>query len=513
MPHIHRALISVSDKRGLAEFAKALSAMNVGIISTGGTSNVLKAAGIPFRTVSDVTGFPEILDGRVKTLHPKIHAGLLAVADNEEHTRQLEQLGVEPIDLVVVNLYPFEQTVAKAGVTLEEAIEQIDIGGPTMLRAAAKNFKHKAVVVNPDRYEALLAEMKAQHCVLSEKTCFELAKEVFRHTTVYDSVISGYLDAQGGGESPFPDVTHFAMQKDQVLRYGENPHQKAVLYGGFSRIFEKLHGKELSYNNIVDIAAAARLAADFEEPTVAIIKHTNPCGVGSASTVAEAYARAFATDTKSAFGGIVAANAPVDMAAAEMINEVFTEVIVAPAFETGVVEFLKKKKDRRLIKNNGDARSFGMMDIKSVPGGLLLQNADTERIQQGSLKIVTKRKPAQEELASMMFAWRVAKHVKSNAIVYALADRTIGIGAGQMSRVDSARLAAWKAAEMGLSVRDTAVASDAFFPFADGLLEAVHAGSTCVIQPGGSVRDEEVIAAADQHDIAMAFTGIRHFKH
>ncbi|MEK7251146.1 MAG: bifunctional phosphoribosylaminoimidazolecarboxamide formyltransferase/IMP cyclohydrolase [Bacteroidota bacterium] len=513
MPHIHRALISVSDKRGLAEFAKALSAMNVEIISTGRTYNALKAEGIAVRSVSDITGFPEILDGRVKTLHPKIHGALLAVADNEEHVKQLEELGIEPIDMVVVNLYPFEQTIAKAGVTLDEAIEQIDIGGPTMLRAAAKNFKHKAVVVNPDRYESLIAEMKASYCVVSKETCFSLAKEVFRHTTAYDSVISNYLDSIDAKEPLFPDVFHLALRKEQELRYGENPHQSAVLYGGFNKMFEKLHGKELSFNNIVDIAAAARLVSEFDEPTVAIIKHTNPCGVGSAPNLAEAYAKAFATDTKSAFGGIVAVNQRLDLIAAEMMNEIFTEVIVAPGFDNGVLEFLKKKKDRRLIQNNGDLRTLRTLDIKSVPGGLLLQQPDNERVGMEKLKVVTKRKPAPEELQAMMFAWRVAKHVKSNAIVYALPDRTIGVGAGQMSRVDSARVAAWKAAEMGLGIRGTAVASDAFFPFADGLLEAIHAGSTCVIQPGGSVRDEEVIAAADQHDIAMVFTGVRHFKH
>lgn len=513
MPYIHRALISVSDKRGLADFAKALSAMNVEIISTGGTYNALKAEGIAVRSVSEVTGFPEILDGRVKTLHPKIHGGLLAVAENEEHMKQLEELGIEPIDMVVVNLYPFEQTIAKPNVTIDEATEQIDVGGPTMLRSAAKNFKHKAVIVNPDRYESIVAEMKATHCVVSEKTCFELAKEVFRHTTTYDSVISNYLDSFEAKKQIFPDVFHLALNKEQDLRYGENPHQGAVLYGGFNTMFKKLHGKELSYNNIVDIAAAARLVAEFDEPTAAIIKHTNPCGVGSAPNIAEAYAKAFATDTKSAFGGIVAMNQRLDMAAAEMMNEIFAEVIVAPGFDNGVVEFLKKKKDRRLIQNNGDLGTLRTLDIKSVPGGLLLQQSDNERVAREKLKTVTKRKPKREEVHAMMFGWRVAKHVKSNAIVYALADRTIGIGAGQMSRLDSARVGSWKAAEMGLSVRGTAVASDAFFPFADGLLEAIHAGSTCVIQPGGSVRDKEVIAAADQHDIAMVFTGVRHFKH
>lgn len=513
MPHIHRALISVSDKRGLAAFAKALSSMNVEIISTGGTYNALKAEGLNVRSVSEVTGFPEILDGRVKTLHPLIHGGLLAVADNGDHLRQLEELGIEPIDMVVVNLYPFEQTIAREGTTLEEAIEQIDIGGPTMLRAAAKNFRHKVVIANPDRYDTVIAEMQANHCTVSDATCFELAKEVFRHTAAYDSAISRYLDSSNGESRTFPDVFHLALRKDRDLRYGENPHQHAALYGGFSTLFEQVHGKELSYNNIVDIAAAAQLVAEFDEPAVAIIKHTNPCGAGSAGTIAEAYAKAFATDTKSAFGGIVAANRPLDRDAAELMNGIFTEVILAPDFEEGVVEFLKKKKDRRVIRSAPDVRPQHRADIRSVPGGVLVQTPDSERLLPEKLKAVTNRKPTAEEMQSMLFAWRVAKHVKSNAIVYALADRTIGIGAGQMSRVDSARVAAWKAADMGLSVRGTAVASDAFFPFADGLLEAIHAGSTCVIQPGGSVRDQEVIDAANAHDIAMVFTGIRHFRH
>ncbi|MBI5470852.1 MAG: bifunctional phosphoribosylaminoimidazolecarboxamide formyltransferase/IMP cyclohydrolase [Ignavibacteriae bacterium] len=513
MPHIRRALISVSDKRGLTGFARALCAMNVEIISTGGTYAALKGEGIAVRSVSDVTGFPEILDGRVKTLHPKIHGGLLAVADNPEHTRQIHELNIEPIDMVVVNLYPFEQTIASEGVSLDDAVEQIDIGGPTMLRSASKNFKHKAVIVNPDRYNSVLAEMQTNQCRVSEKMCFELAKEVFRHTAVYDSVIARYLDGVGATADLFPEVYHLALRKEQDLRYGENPHQTAALYGSFTKTFEHLHGKELSYNNIVDIGAAAQLVAEFDEPTVAIIKHTNPCGVGSATSMAEAYAKAFATDTKSAFGGIVAMNRELDMTAAEMINEIFTEVIVAPAFADGVLDFLRKKKDRRLIHCHGNLREFTTPDVKSVPGGLIVQSADRATVKPENLRIVTKRKPSPEELQAMLFGWRVAKHVKSNAIVYALAERTIGVGAGQMSRLDSARVAAWKAAEMGLSVRGTAVASDAFFPFADGLLEAIDAGSTCVIQPGGSVRDQEVIAAADKHEVAMAFTGIRHFKH
>lgn len=513
MPHIHRALISVFDKRGLTQFAYALRAMNVEIISTGGTYNALKAEGIDVRSVSDVTGFPEILDGRVKTLHPKIHGGLLALSANPMHTKQLEELDIEPIDMVVVNLYPFEQTIEKSNTTLEEAVEQIDIGGPTMVRAAAKNFSSKAVVVSPNRYDTILAEMKQSNGSVSAETCFELACEAFCHTSAYDSVIANYLSNVKANKDVLPEVFHLSLPKKQDLRYGENPHQSAGLYGTFNEIFEKLHGKELSYNNIVDITAAARLVAEFDEPTAAIIKHTNPCGVGSALNLAEAYKKAFSTDTKSAFGSIVAVNKVLDIATAEIINNIFTEVVVAPSFADGVVDFLKRKKDRRVILSKMEAETFDGLDVKSIPGGLLVQTSDNRRLKPEELKVVTKRKPTPEEIAAMMFAWRVAKNVKSNAIVYALSDRTIGIGAGQMSRVDSAQVAARKAAAMGLSVQDTAVASDAFFPFADGLLEAIHAGSTSVIQPGGSVRDEEVISAADKHNVAMVFTGIRHFKH
>lgn len=513
MPHIHRALISVSDKRGLFEFAHALHALNVEIISTGGTAAALTDHGIPVTPVSTLTKFPEILDGRVKTLHPMIHGGLLAVADNDLHLQQLREHGIEAIDMVVVNLYPFEQAIARNGVPLDEAIEQIDIGGPAMIRSAAKNFKHKVVVVNPDRYATIIDEMQANNGCVSEATCFMLAREVFRHTSSYDAVIANYLDHLNEGNEKFPSLFHLALRKEGDLRYGENPHQHASLYGNFTNLFQPLHGKELSFNNIVDIAAAAKLVAEFDEPTVAIIKHTNPCGVGSGSTVAEAYTKALATDAKSAFGGIVAMNRPLDMDAAEKINGIFLEVIVAPGFSDPVLAFLRKKKDRRLIRVTADLRALDELDVRSVPGGLLVQESDRARMGRDNLRVVTKRKPTEEEMKSLLYAWRVAKHVKSNAIVYARPDRTIGIGAGQMSRVDSARLAVLKAKEAGLSVQGTAVASDAFFPFADGLLEAIHAGSTAVIQPGGSMRDDEVIRAADEHSIAMLCTGIRHFKH
>jgi len=513
LPHIRRALISVSDKRGLVEFANALQAMDVEIISTGGTHMLLTSNGIRARSVSDVTHFPEILDGRVKTLHPKIHGALLAVTDNQDHVRQMKEHDIEAIDMVVANLYPFEQTIARNGVPLEEAVEQIDIGGPAMIRAAAKNFKHKAVVVNPDRYNAIIEEMRANKGRISESTCFALAREVFRHTSSYDAVISRYLEHVQNKDQRFPELFHLSQRREMDLRYGENPHQHAALYGNFGCLFQTLHGKQLSYNNVVDIAAAAKLVAEFDEPTVAIVKHTNPCGVGSGVTLLEAYAKALATDSKSAFGGIVAMNRPLDHEAAERINEVFTDAIVAPGFPEPVLEFLKKKKDRRLVRVTADLRSLDEFEVRSVPGGLLVQDSDRARLTRDDFKVVTKRKPTEEETKSMLFAWRVAKHVKSNAIVYARTDRTIGIGAGQMSRVNSARIAAHKAVEAGLNPNGTAVASDAFFPFADGLLEAVKVGSTAVIQPGGSVRDEEVTRAADEHNIAMVFTGIRHFKH
>lgn len=513
MPQVRRALISVSDKRGLIEFAAALRAMNVELISTGGTYATLREQRIDVTPVSDVTQFPEILDGRVKTLHPHIHAGLLAVADNPAHLKQLQEHHIDAIDMVVVNLYPFEQTIARNSVPLEQAVEQIDIGGPAMIRAAAKNFRHKAVIVNPDRYETIIGEMRAHNGNLSEATCFSLAKEVFRHTSAYDSVISNYLEHIDRDTEEFPDLFHLSLRKEQDLRYGENPHQRGSLYGNFGSLFEKLHGKELSYNNIVDISAAALLVTEFDEPTVAIIKHTNPCGVGSGATVSEAYEKALATDTTSAFGGIVAVNRPMDMEAARNINALFTEVVAAPSFPADVLEYLKRKKDRRVIRVAADVRALDQLDVRSVPGGVLVQEPDRTREGKDHLRFVTNRQPDEHELRSMLYAWRVAKHVKSNAIVYARADRTVAIGAGQMSRVDSARIAVEKASTAGLSINGTAVASDAFFPFADGLLEAVKAGATAVIQPGGSIRDEEVIAAADARNITMAFTGVRHFRH
>ena len=512
---IKRALISVSDKTGLLGFVQQLQRWNIEIISTGGTYKILSDAGIQVKSISQATGFPEILNGRVKTLHPKIHAGILAIPDNPQHQQQLKDLDIAAIDMVVVNLYPFEQTIMKDGVTIDDAIEQIDIGGPSMLRAAAKNFKYKVVISNPNCYQAVVQELEKNQGSISKMTRFKLAKEVFLRTATYDATISNYLSKVevDSSQGTLPEIFSTALPKVEELRYGENPHQKAGLYGEFFKSFEKLHGKELSYNNIVDIQAAAELIEEFSEPTVVIIKHTNPCGVGSGNTLVEAYEKAFATDTKSAFGGIVAVNRILDMDAAQSIDKIFTEVIIAVDYETGVLEFLKRKKDRRLMKQLKPLHSQKGFIVKHVAGGALVQTMDDVLVAPGPNKIVSKRSPTADENTAMMFAWKVAKHVKSNAIVYAKSDRTIGIGAGQMSRFDSSRIAVMKAQEACLDLKGTVIASDAFFPFADGLFEAVRAGATAVIQPGGSVRDPEVIKAADDNGIAMIFTGIRHFKH
>lgn len=510
MLKIKRALISVSDKQGIVEFASALSAAGVEIISTGGTHSLLTSNNIPAKQISEITGFPEILDGRVKTLHPAVHAGLLAVLDNPEHQAQMNAHNITPIDLVVVNLYPFEATVAKPDVQLEDAIENIDIGGPTMLRSAAKNYRFTAVIVNHQRYASVLQEMRDQDGSISEATCFSLAKEVFQHTAHYDAMISAFLSGRSE-QSILPPTFTFSLKKYADLRYGENPHQSAALYGSFDDTLKKLHGKELSFNNIIDANAAVNLVAEFDSPTVVIIKHTNPCGVGTASTLEEAYRKAFATDTKAPFGGIIAVNRPLDMRAAAAMNEIFTEIILAPAFDDGVLDFLMKKKDRRIVRIMHQQEKG--LDIRSVSGGLLVQSKDTIRTTAEQLKVVTKRQPTADELEALLFNWKVAKHVKSNAIVYGAKDRTLAVGAGQMSRIDSSKIAVWKSKESNLSLHGSVVASDAFFPFADGLLEAVSAGATAVIQPGGSIRDEEVIQAANDHNIAMVFTGIRHFKH
>jgi phosphoribosylaminoimidazolecarboxamide formyltransferase / IMP cyclohydrolase len=509
---IRRALISVSDKKGIVEFAKGLKEFGIEIISTGGTYTALKNAGIDVKSVSDVTGFPEILDGRVKTLHPIIHGGILAVLDNPTHVDQIRKHNIEPIDLVVVNLYPFEQTISAENVKLDEAIEQIDIGGPAMVRSSSKNFKYTAIIVNPDIYGIVLEEMREHNGGLTIQTRFKLACSAFQHTAHYDSAIASYLTGLTP-QNTLPDSITLSLMKEQPLRYGENPHQSAALYGKFGEHFQKLHGKELSYNNILDINAAALLCAEFDEPTVVIVKHNNPCGVASDAILIEAYKKAFATDTKSAYGGIVCVNRPLDRSTAEAINEIFTEVIIAPEYERGVLEFLTKKKDRRLVRQTTNLRKVRELNIRSVIGGMLVQEPDQHRIHPSELKVVTKRQPTDEEMHALIFAWRIAKHVRSNAIVYTSGDRTLGIGAGQMSRVDSSKIAAMKAVDAGFDLHGCAVSSDAFLPFADGLMEAVKVGATAVIQPGGAMRDEEVIKAADEHNIAMVFTGIRHFKH
>lgn len=506
---VRRALISVSDKEGIVGLAQRLHALGVELISTGGTSKTLQGAGIPVTPISDVTGFPEILDGRVKTLHPNIHAGLLAMSDNPDHIDQLARHGIRPIDLVIVNLYPFEATVRKPGVPMAEAIENIDIGGPAMVRASAKNYRHTAVVVNPARYESILNELETHDGALSEDTRFSLACEAFGHTAHYDTAIARYLVSQEK-TGPLPDSMSITEPRAISLRYGENPHQFGSFYGASP--FEKLHGKELSYNNILDLQSAVSLCAEFEEPGVVIVKHNNPCGAAIGADLTDAYQKALATDPKSAFGGILATNRPVDRRVAGTMNELFLEVIAAPEFESDALEILRKKKDRRLLKLAMN-RPQAELDVRSAFGGFLVQTPDTKKTTASDVKTVTTKKPTNDELAALLFAWRVAKHVRSNAIVYARADRTLGIGAGQMSRIDSSRIAALKAAEAGLDLRGCAVASDAFFPFADGLLEAVKVGATAVIQPGGSVRDQEVIDAANSNGISMVFTGIRHFRH
>jgi phosphoribosylaminoimidazolecarboxamide formyltransferase/IMP cyclohydrolase len=511
MHTIKRALISVSDKSGIREFAEQLHKRGIEILSTGGTATLLRQHGIPVTSVQDVTGFPEIMDGRVKTLHPKIHGGLLAKLDNEAHVEQMKLHDISSIDLLVINLYPFEQTVARGDADFDEIIENIDIGGPAMLRAAAKNFEWTAVVIDPQDYSAVLEAMDTHAGGVPMDLRLRLAGDVFRHTAYYDAKISEYL---GRHDTALPGVFTYAGAKVMDLRYGENPHQKAALYGSFTDAFRQLHGKELSYNNIIDIDAAQQLVMEFNEPTVVIIKHTNPCGVGTAATLSDAWDKAFSTDTVSPFGGIVAVNREVDVAFASTVHAIFTEVIIAPSFTPEALELLMKKRDRRLITADAQRiRAHAAPVVKSITGGFLVQSADAALIDSEKMTVATQREPRDQELSAMMYAWKVCKHVKSNAIVYAASDRTLAIGAGQMSRVDSARIAAFRARQFGISLADSAVASDAFFPFADGLLQCIEAGATAVIQPGGSVRDEEVVAAANEHNITMMFTGMRHFRH
>jgi phosphoribosylaminoimidazolecarboxamide formyltransferase/IMP cyclohydrolase len=515
------ALLSVSDKRGLAEFAAALVTQHgYTLISTGGTAKLLAEKGLPVTEVSQHTGFPEIMEGRVKTLHPKIHGGLLCRRDKAEHLAQAARNEIALIDLVVVNLYPFEETVAKAHVSLEEAIENIDIGGPSMLRSAAKNHESVTVVCDPADYDAVLAALQTK--TSEPQTLAELrrklALKVFQRTGSYDTAIARYLEAQAAAPdmeslSGFPSTLSLSWKKAQSLRYGENPHQQAALYGTFHEHFKQLQGKELSYNNILDITAATYLIGEFERPTVAILKHTNPCGVASADSLIEAWEKAYATDRQAPFGGIIIVNQTVDGMLAAAIAEIFTEVIIAPRFSDEALATFGKKKNLRLMIAHGGIGPEALSEIRSVVGGVLMQDRDRTLGNVKEFKVVTKREPTAEEWAGMMFGWKVGKHVKSNSIVYCRGEQTLGVGAGQMARVDSSRIAVWKAGEAKLDLKGSVVASEALFPFADGLIAAADAGATAAIQPGGSLRDAEVIAAADERGMAMVFTGIRHFRH
>jgi phosphoribosylaminoimidazolecarboxamide formyltransferase / IMP cyclohydrolase len=543
---IRRALISVSDKTGIVDFARELKTFGVEIISTGGTAKTLRESGIEVTDVSEVTGFPEMMDGRVKTLHPKIHGGLLGLRDKEQHVAAMREHGIEPIDMVVVNLYPFEQTVM-GGATMDDAIEQIDIGGPAMIRSAAKNFRDVAVIVSSEHLPAIAEELR-KHGALSETTRLKLARHAFSLTASYDMRIAGHLSmplleigdprtrpmgtgigfAGGGGGVNFNrifarraaqqmkgliDRAVLVLTRKQQLRYGENPHQKAALYdiggeGGVANA-QVLSGKEMSFNNYVDADAAWQLVHDFDGLACAIIKHTNPAGAAVSATAEQAYRRAFACDPVSAFGGIVAFNTTVDEAAARAVIEIFIEVIIAPDYENAAIDILKTKKNLRVLKADRRKSEEGV-EFKQISGGMLVQTQDSHRLTRDELKVVTRRAPTEQQLDDLLFAWAVCKHTKSNAIVYARDQQTVGVGAGQMSRVDSVRIAAMRAQ---LPTQDAVMASDAFFPFRDGLDEAAKHGIAAVIQPGGSVRDDEVIAAADEHNIAMVFTGVRHFKH
>jgi phosphoribosylaminoimidazolecarboxamide formyltransferase/IMP cyclohydrolase len=516
MAKIQRALLSVSDKTGLVPFAQILAQAGIEILSTGGTARTLREAGLKVKDLSEHTGLPEMFDGRVKTLHPKVHGGLLFIRGHAAHEAAAREHGIAPIDLVAVNLYPFEATVAKPGVTLAEAVENIDIGGPAMLRSAAKNHESVTVIVDPFDY-AEVAKQISETGNTTLELRRKLAAKVFARTAAYDAAIAAHLSAEfAAPRSELPVALAVSAPLAQPLRYGENPHQAAALYGRFKNFFTQLSGKELSYNNILDLTAAAALIAEFKDdaPTLAILKHTNPCGVGQGATLREAWDKALATDRQAPFGGIIAVNRPLDGAAARVIAEIFSEVIVAPDFLPEALAVLQPKKNLRLMKMLKSPNDGLQLDLRSVGAdSYLLQQRDLRITTGADLKIVTRRPPTDAELRAMLFGWRVVKHVKSNAVVYCASDRTLGIGAGQMSRVDASRLAVWKAAEAKLSLKGSVVCSDAFFPFPDGLIAAAEAGATAAIQPGGSVRDAEVIAAADARGMAMAFTGVRHFRH
>ncbi|NLY42674.1 MAG: bifunctional phosphoribosylaminoimidazolecarboxamide formyltransferase/IMP cyclohydrolase [Clostridiaceae bacterium] len=511
-----RALISVSDKTGVNEFAKELHSLGYEIISTGGTAKVLRDAGIEVLNVSDITGFPECLDGRVKTLHPKIHAGILAIRDNEEHMKQLKELGVDAIDIVAINLYPFKQTILKENVTLEEAIENIDIGGPTMIRAAAKNFQDVAVIVDPSDYALVIKELKEKNEV-SKETKFKLAYKVFEHTSHYDTLIAQYLRQQIGDEL-FPQTLTLTYEKVQDMRYGENPHQRAVFYKeigenpGCLTSAKQLHGKELSFNNINDANGALALLAEFDEPTVVAVKHANPCGVASAETIYEAYLKAYEADPVSIFGGIIAANREIDAKTAEEINKIFIEIVIAPSYTEEALQILTRKKNIRILelKTIGSKLPKGALDMKKVAGGLLVQDVDDALLNMGEIKYVTERKPTEQEMKDLIFAWKIVKHTKSNGIALAKNNQSVGIGPGQTNRITAANLAINYA---GDRAKGSVMASDAFFPFSDCVEAAAKAGITAIIQPGGSIRDQDSIDACNKYGIAMIFTGMRHFKH
>jgi len=529
---IQRALLSVSDKTGIVDLARELQSLEVEIISTGGTAKNLQAAGIEVRDISSLTGFPEMMGGRVKTLHPRVHGGLLALRENADHVASMKEHGIEPIDLVIVNLYPFEQTIAKSDVTSEQAIEQIDIGGPSMIRSAAKNFRDVTVVVDPGRYDLVLSELRENNGATTLALRQELALDAFSRTAEYDTAIAEYFfdlerqneaidDADTESTTEFPDAAVLVLQKLSDLRYGENPHQGAALYQSIAISNNEpnedpqgiagatlLSGKEMSFNNYVDAEAAWQLVGDFDGPACAIIKHTNPAGVGLAATLAEAYQKALATDPISAFGGIVSFNRPVDAKAAAEAVKVFTEVIVAPDYTDEALTIMQTKKNLRLLQISSGVSEN--LEYRQISGGMLVQTTGTHRLKKEDLAVVTQRTPTDEEIEALLFGWTVCKHTKSNAIVYARAGQTIGVGAGQMSRIDSVKIGAMRAQ---LPVEGSVLASDAFFPFRDGVDEAAKYGITAVIQPGGSVRDEEVITAANEHGLAMVFTGIRHFKH
>lgn len=517
---IKRALISVSDKTGIIELAQGLSQLNITILSTGGTAKLLQEAGITVTEVSNYTGFPEMLNGRVKTLHPKIHGGILARRDMPEHMLALEEANIPVIDLVVINLYPFSQTIAKPGCTIEDAIENIDIGGPTLIRAAAKNYQHVTVATNPEDYASLLTEIKSTSGAIGLEYRFRLAQKAFSHTASYDSAISNYLTAidSNNQHHNFPDRLNLNFNMRQELRYGENPHQAAAFYSDLTPIqgslasYTQLQGKELSFNNIADTDTAWECVKTFDRPACVIVKHANPCGVAIANTSLAAYKLAFATDTTSAFGGIIAFNQPLDGPTVEAVIKQFVEVIVAPALTDDAKQILAQKVNIRVL--TAPLKSFSnQFDLKRVGGGILVQTPDNHNITINELKVVTKAQPSAQQIQDFLFAWRVAKFVKSNAIVFCENGQTLGIGAGQMSRVDSARIATIKAQQAKLALSNSVVASDAFFPFRDGLDVVVEAGAKAIIQPGGSVRDAEVIAAADEHGVTMVFSGIRHFRH